>query len=179
MKEFLRKAFPFLSAAASAAGPIGAAGAAVLGAVIGKDVKPEQLETELTKLTMTEEGRLKALEAEQKFALDMRKLNFEHAEEIERIAAQDRASARDREKIVKDLTPKVLAYSIIGLFGAVVISTLFGWAKVDTVMAGTLVGYCAAKAEQIVSYYFGSSSGSAEKTKLLSDGNGNGNGHSK
>jgi hypothetical protein len=34
---------------------------------------------------------------------------------------------------------------------------------------GTLIGYVSAKADQVVSYYFGSSSGSKEKTAAMSD----------
>jgi hypothetical protein len=34
---------------------------------------------------------------------------------------------------------------------------------------GTLIGYVSAKADQVVSYYFGSSSGSKDKTAAMSD----------
>jgi hypothetical protein len=34
---------------------------------------------------------------------------------------------------------------------------------------GTLIGYVSAKADQVVSYYFGSSSGSKDKTQAMSD----------
>jgi hypothetical protein len=34
---------------------------------------------------------------------------------------------------------------------------------------GTLIGYVSAKADQVVSYYFGSSSGSKEKTQAMTD----------
>lgn len=177
MKEFLKKAFPFLSVAATAVGgPIGTAAASVLGAVIGKDVKPEKLEEELGNLVMSEEGRLKAAEAEQKFALEMQRLNYTHAEELERTLSADRDSARKREMTVKDLVPKVLAYLIVGGFFGTVFSLLFGFARVDGALGGALIGYVSAKAEQVVAYYFGSSAGSAEKTKLLSNSNGNDNG---
>ena len=42
-------------------------------------------------------------------------------------------------------------------------------AQVDSVLAGTLVGYLSAKAEQVLAYYFGSTKGSADKTALLAD----------
>lgn len=83
---------------------------------------------------------------------------------------KDLDSARQREISVKDNTNRVLAYSIVGSFIAMVTGTLMGWAKVDSVLAGTLVGYLSAKAEQVLAYYFGSTSGSMAKTRLLAQG---------
>ena len=68
---------------------------------------------------------------------------------------------------VQDRTPRVLAYLVVGAFIGVIIGVLSGWGKADSVLAGTLIGYLSAKAEQVIAYYFGSSSGSAEKTRLL------------
>jgi len=36
------------------------------------------------------------------------------------------------------------------------------------VMAGTLIGYLSAKADQVLSFFFGSTAGSQRKTELLS-----------
>lgn len=44
---------------------------------------------------------------------------------------------------------------------------LFGQVQADTVLAGTVIGYLSAKAEQVVAYYFGSTAGSAKKSELL------------
>lgn len=76
-------------------------------------------------------------------------------------------SARDREASVRDNTNRVLAYTIVGAFVGMVGTALLGYAKVDNVMAGTLVGYLSAKCEQVLAYYFGSTAGSARKTELL------------
>lgn len=83
------------------------------------------------------------------------------------LAVQDRDGARSREIGVKDHTNKILAFVIIGAFVCLVASTLLGYAKVESALAGTLVGYLSAKAEQVLNYYFGSSAGSAQKTELL------------
>jgi hypothetical protein len=64
-----------------------------------------------------------------------------------------------------------LAYAVVGGFLALVGSTLLGFANVDSALAGTLVGYLSAKAEQVLAYYFGSTRGSAEKTALLARAN--------
>lgn len=83
------------------------------------------------------------------------------------LAVQDRDSARSREIGVRDHTNKILAFVIVGAFVCLVASTLLGYAKVESALAGTLVGYLSAKAEQVLNYYFGSSAGSAQKTELL------------
>ncbi|ERL46406.1 EVE domain protein [Candidatus Micropelagos thuwalensis] len=44
--------------------------------------------------------------------------------------------------------------------------------------SGTLVGYVSAKADQVIAYFFGSSSGSREKTRAMADALLNGN-HSR
>lgn len=84
-----------------------------------------------------------------------------------RIALDDVRSARQREIDTKDNTNKILAYVIIGAFVCVIAGTLAGYAKIDSVLAGTLIGYLSAKAEQVLTYYFGTTKGSEHKTELL------------
>jgi hypothetical protein len=80
---------------------------------------------------------------------------------------KDRDSARQREIQTKDHVNRNLAYVVVGSFITVIGMTLLGYAKIESVLAGTLVGYLSAKAEQVLAYYFGSTSGSARKTELL------------
>jgi hypothetical protein len=61
-------------------------------------------------------------------------------------------------------TPRWLAGIIVGGFLGMVWYVLSGKAAG---MIGTLIGYVSAKADQVVSYYFGSSAGSAEKNALF------------
>lgn len=96
-------------------------------------------------------------------------LRLQQSGELESLVTEfkDRDSAREREIGVKDSTNKILAFVIVGAFVCLVASTLLGYAKVESALAGTLVGYLSAKCEQVLSYYFGSSRGSAQKTELL------------
>jgi hypothetical protein len=55
---------------------------------------------------------------------------------------------------------------LMGFF-FIVSLVLSGYAKGDPTLIGAVVGYVSAKAEQVVGYYFGSSSGSARKTEML------------
>lgn len=116
---------------------------------------------------VTPEQMLALKNADQAFQLRMQELGFAHIQALEQIAFQDRDSARKRESTVGDKTNRNLAYTIIAAFIAMAIGTLMGWAKADSVLAGTIIGYLSAKAEQVLSYYFGSTSGSAEKSRLL------------
>lgn len=89
---------------------------------------------------------------------------------LEQLAVDDRISARKRETQVKDNMPKILAFMIIGAFIAMCFAVLYGENSIDTVLAGTVIGYLSAKAEQVAAYYFGSSAGSARKTELIGVG---------
>ena len=80
---------------------------------------------------------------------------------------KDRESARNREVATGDKVNRNLAYFIVVAFVSTVGCTLAGITQVDSVLAGTLIGYLSAKAEQVLSYYFGSTSNSARKTELI------------
>jgi hypothetical protein len=90
--------------------------------------------------------------------------------------ARDRDSARRREIDTKDSsTPRKLAFVVMGSFiGLSFTQILLLWVFPDVklqpegwVLIGNISGYMAAKAEQVVSYYFGSSAGSAAKHRLI------------
>lgn len=168
-KDFLRKAFPFLTVAATAfGGPVGAAGANILGAALGEKIKPEELEAKLTTLTMTEEGRLKAQDAEASFKLAMEKMGFDHIEELEKVAAGDRDSARKREMAIKDKMPMILGVGVNAVFFAVIGFLIFKPvpdASKDVLLI--LLGALTVQSKEVYGYYFGSSAGSAKKDDIL------------
>jgi hypothetical protein len=108
-------------------------------------------------------ARLK--EADTKFETRMAELGID----LEEIHAQDRASARNREIKVGGHATPMLAAVVIGGF-LLMAGYLIGWGMPETASAGligTVIGYVSAKADQVVSYYFGSSAGSARKNELL------------
>lgn len=145
----------------------GMAVAAISDAVLGRPDGSEQ-EVEAALAVATPDTLLKVREADAAFRVQMRQLDVD----LERIAAGDRDSARRREIASGDkATPRVLAFVVVGGFLAMVGSVLLG--KVTGItdptaagMIGTLIGYVSAKADQVVSYYFGSSAGSARKDEL-------------
>ena len=114
----------------------------------------------------------KIKQIEYQFKIDMRELDIK----IDEIEVLDRASARDREKIIG----RIATLGIHSL-GALIIFGFFvtvHWVlttdnltndPIKLALIGAMVGYVSAKADQVVAYFFGSSVGSKEKTRNLSD----------
>jgi len=160
-KSLLRTVAPALGTAVG--GPMGGVAArAISEKLLGKpDASESEIERALLGASPEQLAELKKVEAD--FKAQMKQLDVD----LERIAADDRASARNREASVGGFAvPAIAAIVIVGFFAAV-FASLLGFAQVESAMAGTLVGFVAAKAEQVVSYYFGSSAGSAQKNDLL------------
>lgn len=90
-------------------------------------------------------------------------LDFKYSD----LVIRDVASARQREVATASSMNGVLASVIVSAFVIMTGMTLSGLVNVDTVLAGTLVGYLSAKCEQVLSYYFGSTRSSMIKTEMI------------
>jgi hypothetical protein len=152
------------SLATAVGGPLaGMATRAISDALLGK---PDGTEDELIEAakTATPEQLLALKQAEQDFAVRMRELDID----LERITSADRNSAREREIKTGDWTPRALAAAVtFGFFGVLSWMIANGLpangGEAMLVMLGTLGTAWGA----IISYYFGSSAGSREKTQQL------------
>jgi hypothetical protein len=152
------------SIATAVGGPLaGMATRAISEALLGK---PDGTEDELINAAAkASPDQLLALKkAEQDFAVRMRELEID----LQRIDAADRSSAREREVKTGDWTPRVLAAAVtLGFFGVLGYMIAYGLpaqgGEALLVMLGTLGTAWGA----IVSYYFGSSAGSKEKTEAM------------
>lgn len=151
--------------ASAVGGPLaGMATRVISEALLGK---PDGTEDELAQAAAkaTPEQLLALKNAEQDFAVRMRELDID----LERIANEDRNSARNREIKTKDWTPKILAGLITGgYFGVLFYMLQFGLpttggSEAMLVMLGTLGTAWGG----VVAYYFGSSAGSKEKTEAM------------
>ena len=108
--------------------------------------------------------------ADQDHAAAMAKLGYDNVEKLETLATSDRDSARKRETEVKDKTPRNLAYAITIGFFSILAVLMFGdipagSKEVLYIMLGTL----GTAWTSVIAYFFGSTSGSAEKTRLLAN----------
>ncbi len=172
-KDIFKTAFPFISAAASIGGPLGTMAASAVGSALG--VKVEATADSISDAiaiatTKNPDAMLKLKDAEHSFKVQMETLGFEHIEQLEEIAATDRANARAREIAVKDRIPAILAIAVTGGF-----FTLLGILCFAAVPAASenvlfaLSGILGTAWTSVISYFFGSSAGSAAKTKILAD----------
>lgn len=106
--------------------------------------------------------KLKQLDAE--FAAQLQ----EGGIELERIASQDRVSARDRQVKMRDWTPAILGVLIIaGFFG--VLSAIFylGLPEDGSEVLLIMVGALGAMTSQVGNFFFGSSTGSKDKQQII------------
>lgn len=149
-------------------GPLaGSAVSGVLSALgLGADATDAQVAQALR--TATPDQLLALKQADQKFEIDMKNAGIE----ILKVDAGDRDSARKRQMAMKDHAPEFLAALIIGGFMSCVYVVLAGYVDglkdpLTATLIGTLIGYVSAKADQVVSYYFGSSAGSRDKDATI------------
>lgn len=146
-------------------GPLaGAAVEALSRAIFGKEAVSEEALAETVE-TATADQLLALKRADNEFQIALRQA----AVEEQKIDAGDRASARDRQAKMDDWTPSVLGALIIAGFfltlAVMVARRLPEGAETEfSIMLGALATMTAA----VVNYFFGSSAGSREKTKLLS-----------
>lgn len=109
---------------------------------------------------------LKLKQADAEFRQAIKKLDVD----LEQLANQDRAGARAREIALRGWANPVLAGVVVTGFFAICAYVIAGQWHVDeqkATLIGAVIGYASAKADQVVSYYFGSSRGSERKTELM------------
>lgn len=164
--NFIKDVLPTLATALG--GPLAGIAAAFFGEKLGLEDKTVSAVTAaISGATPEQLVQMKMIDAElQKYFAGLEI-------DLEKIAQADRSSAREREAKTGDsTTPRVLATVIVGGFLSMVYMVLSGYVaglKDPTIagMIGTLIGYVSAKADQVVSYYFGSTAGSAAKTAAM------------
>lgn len=172
MKDFLKKAFPYLTIAASAV-PGGDLAMSTLGQILkvqpapgAKDVTWEDMGNAL--INATPEQRLALQQEENRHTEVMQQMGINSAEEFERVSAGDRDSARKREMSVKDKVPAILAIVVtVGFFASLWWVFIHGVKPESHDLAILELQTLATAWVGIIAYYFGSSAGSARKTELL------------
>lgn len=165
--DVLKKAFPFLSIAASIV-PGGNIATTVLGQVLNLKSGATMDDAGLALLNATPEQRAALMAEENRHKEVMQQMGIQSAEQFEQIAAGDRASARQREMTLKDRVPSLLALLVtVGFFG--VLAFMMGYSLPTQGHDALLVmlGSLGTAWTAVVAYYFGSSAGSDRKTELL------------
>lgn len=149
-------------------GPLG--GMAVTAAANALGIPDKTIEAVKAAIAGATPEQILALKnADQSFALQMQDLGFKNIQALEKIAADDRASARDREiKTGDSATPRVLAVAItLGFFGVLILLLLNGKPTAGGDALMIMLGALGAAWTGVVQYFFGSSSGSVAKNQIL------------
>ena len=145
-------------------GPVaGLAVKAISGALFGHEgASQDEIMTALANPTGDQLAALKKIDAD--FAVQMKALDID----LERIAAGDRASARDMQKETKDWIPRALAVSVtIGFFAILLYMLVYGLPATGNEALLLLLGALQTAWGGIIAFYFGSSSGSQQKDKMI------------
>lgn len=170
VKALVSKLAPTI--AAGLGGPVAGSAVAALEAVFGINTAgtTEDKQAALVPIVAaaTQDQLLALKVAEQDFALKMADLGFKNTTDLEKLAADDRDSARKREVDIKDNTPKILAYSVtLGYFGLMVFMCVSTPPAASRDILNIMLGTLGTAWGAVMAYYFGSTKGSAEKSKLL------------
>lgn len=151
-KQIVGTVAPWLGTALG--GPLGGLAVSALADAIGLSDKTEEAIKQAIAVA-TPEQMLAIKQADQQFALRMQELGFANQQALAKVAADDRASARAREIATGDRTQRNLAYMLVG--GALLVGAglLFGGVRVDSALAGAVIGYLFNEAGAASTYYFG------------------------
>lgn len=126
------------------------------------DGSPDEIAAALGSATPDQLARLREIDAN--FKVTMKKLDIDLAQ----IDAGDRDSARKREIQTQDKTPMILAGVVcVGFFGTLIGLMLYGLPQKGQDALLIMLGALGSAFTAIVSYYFGSSSGSRAKEAII------------
>lgn len=170
--NFLRKIAPFLSTALSFGGPVGTIAGKALTTVLGTtSSKPEDIAAALAGATPEQIAGLQ--QAEQAFQVQMKQLDIQSVDELEKMGNDDRASARQMQVQTKSYLPSILAIIVTAGFLGLLAGMMFGKLKVsDNQALLLLLGALSGSFTTVIAFYFGSSAGSDRKTELMASANG-------
>lgn len=113
-------------------------------------------------------AQLKKIDAD--FKVQMKSLDID----LERIAEEDRDSARQMQMTTRDWIPRVLAVGVtFGFFGIVAYILHYGLPPTGGEALLMLIGTLGTAWTGVMGFYFGSSSGSKQKTDALTNALGN------
>jgi hypothetical protein len=118
--------------------------------------------------SLTGEQFLALRQSEDAFKIKMVEMGYKQITDLEEIAYKDRDSARNREIQVRDWTPRILAYGItLGFFGMLYWMMRHDIPVANKDMLNIMLGAFATAWIAVVTYYFGSSAGSAKKDDTI------------
>jgi hypothetical protein len=156
--EWLAQIAPGIATALG--GPLAGLAVTAISKALGIDEKDVQATIESGKLSSEQLASIKQAE------LELQKQAQQLGLDFEKLATDDRKSARDLQAATKSVVPPILAFSVtVGFFG-ILFALMMGYAqKSDELMI--MLGSLGTAWTGIIGFYFGSSAGSQDKDKML------------
>ena len=156
--EWLAQIAP--SIATALGGPLAGLAVTAISKALGIDEKDVQSTIESGKLSAEQLSSIKQAE------FDLQAKAQELGLDFEKLAVDDRKSARDLQASTKSIVPPLLAMGVtVGFFG-ILFALMMGYAqKSDELMI--MLGSLGTAWTGIIGFYFGSSAGSQRKDELL------------
>ena len=160
--DWLKQLVPLIGTALG--GPLGGAAASFIAGKLGLEGSTIEAVNEVLnsgKMTPEQLAGLKLAEIDFKKFLESNKID------LERVAAEDRGSARDMQKVTHSVMPAVLTLLITcGFFG------VLGWMLYDSTVENSppllvMLGSLGATWTGACAFWFGTTSSSREKTAML------------
>ena len=141
-------------------GPLAGLAVTALSKALGCDEKEVQNTIDSAKLSADQLAAIKQAELQLQTQAQQLGLDFE------KLATDDRKSARDLQAATKSIVPPLLAMLVTTGFFGILTALMLGYAqKSDELMI--MLGSLGTAWTGIIGFYFGSSSGSQEKDKML------------
>ena len=141
-------------------GPLAGLAVSAISKALGIDEKDVQSTIELGKLSADQLASLKQAEMDLQAKAQELGLNFE------KLATDDRKSARDMQTATKSIIPAVLAIGVtVGFFAILIGLMTDNVTKSDALLL--MLGSLGTAWTAIVSFYFGSSAHSEKQTEML------------
>jgi hypothetical protein len=159
--EWLKQIAPTIATAMG--GPLAGMAVSAISKAIG--VEPEKVGDLISnnKLSAEQIASIKVAEIELQKQANELGLNFE------KLAVDDRKSAREMQAATRSWVPPLLAGSVTVGFFAILGGMMFGKMSVaDNTALTMMLGSLGTAWTGIIAYYFGSSAGSQAKTELMS-----------
>jgi hypothetical protein len=163
--SLLRTVAPWIGAALG--GPLGSAAVELATQALGVSEKTSDgLKKALA--GVTPEQMLALKKADQDFQARMKELGIAEVKDLEKIAADDRANARDMQKTNKSWVPAALSVGVTAGYFVILLAMMLGKLHVaDSQALLLMLGSLTTAWGGVIAYWFGSTASSAEKTRLL------------
>jgi hypothetical protein len=158
--EWLKQIAPTIATAMG--GPLAGMAVSAISKAIGVDEEKVGELIANNKLTAEQIAQVKIAEIELQKQANELGLNFE------KLAVDDRKSAREMQATTRSIVPPLLAAIVtVGFFG-ILVMMLMGTVESDNPPILMMLGSLGTAWTGIIAYYFGSSAGSQAKTEMLS-----------